>query len=253
MTIDEGTFAGTQPGLAAALRARFAPPAALHESRVPRMAARSMAVVIVLLVGVVAWLMLRPPSQPPIETLLPRANASGGLGQRGASGASGGIANAVDPGVTTAPADRLVVHVVGAVVSPGVVRIPVGSRVLDAVAAAGGLTLVADANRVNLAAKVVDGQHLVIPGIGEVVPALADDATSVTSAGTGHPDPSSPVNLNDATSAQLDALPGVGPVMAAAIIAYRTQHGPFRNVNALTNVRGVGQSMLEQLRPLVRI
>ncbi len=212
-----------------------------------------MAVVIVVLVGVVAWLALRPPSHPPIETLLPRANASGGLGQRGATGASGGVANAVDAGVTTSAADRFVVHVVGAVVSPGVVHLAAGSRVLDAVAAAGGLTLVADTNRVNLAAKVLDGQHLVIPRIGEVVPALADDAISVTGAGTGHPDPSSPVNLNDATSAQLDALPGVGPVTAAAIIAYRTQHGPFHNVNALTNVHGVGPSMLEQLRPLVRI
>ena len=257
MNTDEGVFtaapAGPRQWRAAEVRHRLVSLAGPSESSGYRVTPRWMALLIVVLVGGVAWLVLRPPSQPSIETLLPRANASGSQSQRGSTGPTGAIPSAGGAAVTTSVADRFVVHIVGAVVSPGVVHIAVGSRVLDAVAAAGGLTLVADTNRVNLAAKVLDGQHVVIPRIGEVVPTVVDDAASVAGAGTGQPDPSSPINLNDATPAQLDALPGVGPVTAAAIIAYRAQHGPFRNVNALTNVRGVGPSMLEQLRPLVRI
>ena len=145
-------------------------------------------------------------------------------------------------------------HVVGAVRSPGVVRVAVGARALDAVATAGGLLPEADTARINLAAKLVDGQRVVVPRVGEPSPAAvgtggADDPAAAT---TG-PTPEAPLDLNEATAAQLDTLPGVGPATAAAIVAHRAAKGPFRSVDGLADVRGIGPAKLEQLRPLLTV
>ena len=227
---------------------RFAP----GRSR-PTVTATVVASCAMLAVAGAAWWLLRPSGHRAVETVLPRAAAisAGSSGARSATGATVSGTPTSTP-ATGGPA-ALVVHVVGAVNAPGVVRVVAGSRVLDAVAAAGGLAPLADTRRVNLAAKLVDGQRVVVPAVGEGVPTVLGDPGGGDHGGAGFADPAPSVNLNDATVAQLDVLPGVGPATAAAIVAYRTQHGPFRTVDALADVHGIGPAKLEQLRPLVTV
>lgn len=161
---------------------------------------------------------------------------------------------------STAPAGPLVVHVAGAVISPGVVRVSADGRVVDAVRAAGGLRADADADRVNLAAPVTDGQRVVVPAVGQEIPVeVVPSGPAAPGAGgapgnTGIPDvPAGPIDLNAATAEQLDTLPGVGPSTAAAILAHRDESGPFRSVDDLLDVRGIGEAKLEALRDLVTV
>lgn len=144
------------------------------------------------------------------------------------------------PGESAASA-VVVVHVVGAVHRPGVVRLPAGSRVADAISAAGGVTRRRAEDTVNLARVLADGEQVVV---GEQAVAAAPVAASGTPV---------VVDLNSATAEALDALPGIGPVLAARIAAWRTANGPFRSVDELGEVSGIGESILAQLRPLVRV
>lgn len=150
---------------------------------------------------------------------------------------------------TTTPA-AVVVHVAGAVVSPGVVRLTPGTRVADALAAAGGVRSNADMDRVNLAAPLNDGGRIYVPAVGqEAVPQpVGLDGSGDASAVPGR---SGPVDLNSATVEQLETLPGVGPSTAAAIVAHRESNGPFSSIEELDEVRGIGPARLEQLRDLV--
>ena len=157
---------------------------------------------------------------------------------------------------TTRPAVPIVVDVVGAVRHVGVFRLTTGSRVVDAITAAGGSTPDADLARLNLAAVVADGSRIAVPRVG--APALAVDPAAVSGAAPaagsgGAPSSDAPVNLNSATAEQLDTLPGVGPATAAAIVQDRTADGPFRSVNDLGRVRGIGDAKLQQLRDLVTV
>lgn len=145
--------------------------------------------------------------------------------------------------------DELVVHVVGRVGKPGIVRLPAGSRVVDAVNRAGGASRAADLTKVNLARLVVDGEQVYVPGLGEAVPQAAGPVAAAASASAG----SAPVNLNLADEAALDALPGVGPVLARRIIAWRSEHGSFTSVDELAEVQGIGPKVLDNLRPLVTV
>jgi competence protein ComEA len=169
---------------------------------------------------------------------------------------------------STTPADRattttgaasamVIVDVVGAVRRNGIVRLRAGARVVDALSAAGGATADADLVRLNLAAPVADGARIAVPRLGapapDVDPAAVTGAAPSGGAGGGAPSPSSPVNLNTATADQLDALPGIGPATAAAIIADRAANGPFRSVDDLGRVRGIGDAKLDQLRALVTV
>lgn len=140
------------------------------------------------------------------------------------------------------PPERVLVHVVGAVRRPGLYELPENSRVADAVKRAGGTTAKADVALVNLAAPVADGTQIVVPGRSTAARAAA---------GAMPPSATGPVNLNSATLEQLDALPGVGPVTAQKIIAYREQNGAFRSVDDLDAVPGIGPARLEELRTLV--
>jgi competence protein ComEA len=140
----------------------------------------------------------------------------------------------------------VIVQAAGAVVRPGLFRLAPGSRVDDLVQAAGGLAADADPDRVNLAALLTDGEKIYIPRVGEPLPADAVD-NSASSSGA------QPIDLNTASIADLDTLPGIGPATAQAIVDYRSQHGRFRSVDDLLNVRGIGPAKLEELRPLVRV
>jgi competence protein ComEA len=144
------------------------------------------------------------------------------------------------------PSAPVVVHVVGAVRRPGVVTLPAGARVADAVRAAGGLRKGGRLGGTNLARPLVDGERVDIGAAagGAVIdgPGGSGDPAAVTG----------PLDLNTATAAQLDLLPGVGPVTAAKILAWRTEHGRFSAVDELAEVPGIGPKTLEQLRPLVR-
>ncbi len=148
---------------------------------------------------------------------------------------------------TTVPPGPVVVHVAGAVAAPGVQRLEAGSRVIDAVDAAGGLRAEADAGRVNLAAELVDGTQVYVPAVGEVTPASAGGA------GGDSGDDGGPIDLNIADQAALETLPGVGPATASSIIDHRERNGPFASVEGLLEVRGIGEAKLAQLRDLVRV
>lgn len=136
----------------------------------------------------------------------------------------------------------LVVDVGGRVRRPGLVTLPAGSRVADALRAAGGALRSRDLATVNLAALVSDGQLLLVGVPG-------GDASATGAAG-GTP---GPVSLNSATVDQLDALPGIGPVLAQRIVDWRTQHGGFKSVRDLDQVSGIGDAIYAELEPLVTV
>jgi competence protein ComEA len=137
---------------------------------------------------------------------------------------------------------QIVVDVGGRVRHPGLVTLPAGSRVADAIAAAGGAVRAADLARINLAARVSDGQLLLVG-----VPGASAQAGGGSGPGGG------PVYLNAATVDQLDALPGVGPVLAQRIVDWRQQHGGFRSVDDLQQVPGIGARKFSDLKALVAV
>ena len=146
-------------------------------------------------------------------------------------------------------ATELVVHVVGQVRRPGLVRLRPGARVADAITAAGGARTGADLTALNLARPVVDGEQVHVPKPGEVLSSpLGPPTTPSASAGTA-----SVVDLNTADAAALDTLPGVGPVLAQRIIDWRSEHGRFSSVDELGEVSGIGDKLMSQLRPRVRV
>ena len=192
-----------------------------------RLAGSAAVVAVLAVVAVVLVVLLRRPDGPPPELSLPVA---GGADDPAAS--------------TTTTAADVFVHAAGAVLRPGVYRVPAGARVSDLVDAAGGPMPDADLDRLNLAAAVTDGQQVYVPRVGEAPPAGAGVGGSPAS-------PAGPIDLNTATAADLEELPGVGPATAAAIVAYRDDHGPFRSVEQLLEVRGIGEAKLDALRDLV--
>ncbi|GAA1374983.1 hypothetical protein GCM10009661_40890 [Catellatospora chokoriensis] len=153
------------------------------------------------------------------------------------------VADSGRPVAPSSPA-MLVVAVTGRVRKSGLVRLPQGARVADAIEAAGGVLPDTDLSAVNLARKVTDGELIAIgvPGV-----AAADGPAAGAGPGSG------PVNLNAATLAQLDALPGVGPVLAQRILDHRSRHGDFRSVGDLRQVEGIGESKFAQLKDLVTV
>ena len=170
-----------------------------------------------------------------------------------ATGRSGAISGSV-PVVPPAGAE-LVVHVVGQVVRPGLVRLRPGARLADAIAAAGGAAPGADLAALNLARLVIDGEQIRVPRPGEV-PVSGSGVPGPPGSGGGGGSPSgsgAPVSLNSADVAALDSLPGVGPVLAQRIMDWRTGHGRFTSVDELGEVSGIGDKLLAQLRPKVTL
>jgi competence protein ComEA len=223
-------------------------------------------------------------SQPPsrvgaaLDEQLPRAGTAPAAAQKGGdAGTDTGAADRVTPSVsspaagTDKPGDVPVVlwvHAAGAVKAPGLYRVADGARVADLLNAAGGPADDADTDRINLAAPLADAMRVYVPHKGEQAPPAVvgtsgpggdgasgggEGAAATGGGSAGSATPSSPVDLNTATAAQLDTLPGVGPATAASIIAWRTEHGRFASVDDLLQVRGIGPSRMEQLRPLVSV
>jgi competence protein ComEA len=194
----------------------------------------AVAAVVVLIAAVLAW--RARPHLDPIPTVPGPAAAAADL--PGPAGAS------------TGPAGEVVVAVAGKVRKPGLVRLPAGARVADALQAAGGAEAGTDPSLLNLARKVVDGELILVgvtPPPGSAVPAGVAGAPAAGTPAGG------PINLNTATLAELDTLPGVGPVLAQRILDHRTQHGGFKAVSDLRKVDGIGSSRYEQLKDLVTV
>ena len=159
------------------------------------------------------------------------------------------------PDGSTAGVGNVFVHVTGAVARPGVVTLRAGSRVADAVDAAGGATADADTEQLSLARVLSDGEQIRVPRVGEVLPDPAPQPTGTAGPGAGAASgkpgdggASGTVNINTASASELEKLPGIGPALAQRIVEYRDSHGPFANVDALTDVPGIGKAKLEALR-----
>ncbi|MBI1378612.1 MAG: hypothetical protein GC157_14195 [Frankiales bacterium] len=232
-----------------------APPAAAVVGRAPLR-------VVLLSVGATAavvWVLLRVTvggTASPVELVpgTPLPLATPGAGVAGSAGPSAGSttspAGATVASGSASPAvpDTVVVQVLGQVRHPGLVTLPAGSRVADAVAAAGGLVRGGGSGGLNLARPVVDGEQVVVsadvPTAGAVAPGTP---------GEGATGPTAPVDLNSATLTELDALPGVGPVTAGRILDWRAAHGRFSSVDQLREVSGIGAVTFARLAPLVRV
>jgi competence protein ComEA len=195
----------------------------------------AVAVLVILIAGFLAW-RSRPQAEP-VAPQLPAAPPSA------AAQASQGAA------APQGTATEIVVAVTGKVRRPGLVRLPPGARVADAVDAAGGFLPGTDLALLNLARKVSDGELIAVGVPGAAPPA---EGSGGPAAAPGQ-EPAGKVNLNTATLAQLDTLPGVGPVLAQRILDYRTGHGGFKSVNELRQVDGIGDARFEQLKDLVAV
>ncbi len=185
-----------------------------------------------LVVLVVGWRQVAAGGPSPgalrVAPIVPTATAT-------AAGGPGGSQRAAEP------APRLVVDVAGAVRRPGLVRLGKGARVADAIARAGGLTRRAERSGVNFAALVSDGEQVLVPERGAAAGAPAGGGSA----------PAGPVSLSSASAEQLDTLPGIGPVTAAKIVAYREQHGAFTSVDGLDAIPGIGPARIAELQGLV--
>lgn len=184
------------------------------------------------LLGLLAlvWLLRSPP--PPVESGLPLVTAA--------------------PDIAADSNGHVVVYVSGEVFAPGVYELPAGSRVTDAVLAAGGATARADLEAVNMAEPLVEAAHVSIPARGSQ--RRATTPTTRPRPGVNPPAGTTSggkVSLSRATATELESLPGIGPATAAAIVAHRDRHGAFASVDDLLAVKGIGPSKLEALRDLV--
>ncbi|BBX45452.1 ComEA family DNA-binding protein [Mycobacterium cookii] len=216
-----------------------------------RAGAVALAAVAAIAVLVTIFTLMREQPAPVVSAKLPPVDMAASAGRSPDASPS---ARANQP---------VVVSVVGLVHTPGLVTLTPGARIADALKAAGGTMNGADTAGLNMARQVDDGEQIVV-GIAPVngQPSVLGSSTSsgATTAGPsttgsrpGRTAPSQVINLNTATVQQLDALPGVGPVTAAAIVAWRDSHGKFTSVDQLGEVDGIGPGRLEKLRPLVRV
>jgi len=197
-------------------------------------------VVALTLVGVGLWYSRSLPRQVSISST-PSAPPSAPIVSAPFAASGSPAPASPSPGGAT-----VIVDVAGWVRDPGVFEFPAGSRVIDAVKRAGGAKSSADLASLNLAAVLVDGSQILVPKAGAPAGASATGA-SPGAAGAGL------VNVNTASESELETLTGVGPVLAAAILQYRTDHGPFTSVEQLEDVSGIGPATLEALRPQVTV
>lgn len=205
--------------------------------------AAALGVLVVALLGTVVYLMLFRPA-PEVLPLSAPAEGTSEVVQDEAAGQEAGGQQDGQGGAAAV----LVVHVAGAVEDPRLVELPSGARVAEAIEAAGGLREDADPAGVNLAREVVDGEQILVPSRNEDGSAAEGPQGS---AGTGGS--AGAVNINTADETALQQLPGVGPSTAAKIVAHRQEHGPFRTVDDLQDVSGIGPKTVEDLRALATV
>lgn len=201
---------------------------------------RAVLVVLAAALAVAAWTWWqgRPTVVEAIPVGIPTDSARPGTDGDPAIQASVSVPGATPMPESAATGD-VVVHVVGAVASPGVVRLPAGSRVDDAIRAAGGARTTKALASVNLARVIVDGEQIIVDSAGL--------AAVTTRAGQ------STISLNHADAGELETLPGVGPVLAARIVEWRTAHGAFRSIDELAEVSGIGSALMSDLKTRVRL
>lgn len=174
---------------------------------------------------------------------------------------SGGEAvGSVEPGPPVAsevgstansPASEVTVHVAGEVKNPGVMTLPAGSRVTDAVQAAGGMTHNADPSALNLAQPLNDGEQIKVPKVGE--PEVSGGVSGSSDGASSGASGAGKININTASEKELQELPGVGPATSEAIIKHREENGRFESIEQLEDVPGIGPAILERLTPLVTV
>lgn len=240
---------GQGGSLLARLRSRV--PASLRGRRLdPGVRGVSGLAVLAAVAALVAVVLAWRSAPRPASVALPRPVVDA-TGAPVAGAAAGGAAAGVRPSA----AAQVVVEVAGKVARPGVVRLPAGSRVGDAVHAAGGLSPGSSTIGLSMARRLVDGEQILVgapaPTAAGAAPASATPSSSSGGAAAASAD--APLDLNAATAAQLDALPGVGPVLAQRIVAWREQHGGFTSPDQLRQVSGLGGKKGEALMPLVRV
>jgi len=223
-----------------------------------------------------AWQAWSSRSAPPVDDLLPMADAAQMQDAADTSSESNvvpgstpaSLDSTVEAGTPQAeqaepePVDsgEIIVHVSGAVETPGVVRLEAAARVFDAVELAGGSTSAADLDRVNLAAPLIDGERIHVPTVGqdEIPQVVLPDRTRLAELSTLPDQLASQsqdvsVDINHASLVELQNLPGVGPATAAAIVRTREERGPYLTIEDLLAVPGIAETRLEQLRPYVQI
>src|SRR5690625_2051118 len=221
-------------------------------------------VVAVILLGIWApWetapITIAVPAQEPAE---PADLAEPGAPARSDPGPQASPLQSPPPPAPVASSATITINVVGHVAKPGVHTLPAGARVVDAIEAAGGATPPADLTRLNLARVLSDEEYLAVLATSEDPPELLEPHAPAASGAT--PPDSGPgegegqggggvLNLNTATEEQLQSLPGVGPVMAGRIVAWREEHAGFRSVDELHEISGVGPKVFAQLEPLVTV
>lgn len=198
-----------------------------------------------LVAGGYLWWSRPAPQAAPAAVLSPAPRAA-------AAAAAPGSAAAVTPSPSPS---AVTVDVAGKVRHPGVVTLPAGARVIDAIRAAGGLRPGSQPGTLNLARPLSDGEQILVgvtapPGSGGIVP---PQGAPPPGAGAGTAPSGAPLDLNTATAGQLDQLPGVGPVLAQRIVDYRTRRGSFRSVDELRQVSGIGPAKFDDIKGLVRV
>ena len=151
----------------------------------------------------------------------------------------------------TATPGPIRVYVSGAVRQPDGVTLPPGALVRDALEAAGGPTSDADLDRINLAHTLADGEHIRVPAVGDEPTPIPTAAASASSGGGEPAALTGPVNINTATAAELEALPGIGPALAQRIVEYREANGPFTAIEQIQNVSGIGPAKFEAMKELI--
>ena len=225
----------------------------------PRVAMAACIVIAVLALGAIAAVVW--PSSPQVEMPAVRDAAVAGTTPETTETSAktpGGPGNETN---AQAQAGPLIVSVVGLVVNPGVVEVPAGARVVEAIERAGGFLPEANPASVNLAAPLVDGQQIVVGTealpAGEIAGgsggADGSGADSADSGAAGASEPSGQININTATATQLEELPGIGPATATKIIDFREKNGPFASIDALEEVPGIGPAKVEALRDVATI
>ncbi len=206
-----------------------------------------MGAVVVLLLGAFVVAVLTPLfAQRGVEVPVP---VGSGIGVSASASTSGSEAASTAPSSYGPEAGELLVHVSGAVVTPGLVTLSAGARVVDAVAAAGGFTPEADPAGVNLARPLGDGEQLVVPRVGEVPP----PASSIGGGGAATGGGAGKVNLNTAPAADLETLPRIGPALAQRIIDWREANGRFSSPDDLRKVAGIGDKIFDGLKDRVTV